>query len=50
MDRDGAICRGEVVRDQAVAKYRAQLPMQRPTMRLLYDLTGRETVVNQKGR
>jgi hypothetical protein len=49
MDRDEAIRRGEAVRDQAVAKYRAQLPTQHPAM-LLYDLTGRETVMKQKAR
>jgi hypothetical protein len=47
--RDEAICRGEAVRAQAVAKYHAQLPTQHPAM-LLYDLTGRETLVKQKGR
>src|SRR5262249_57559456 len=48
-DRDEAIRRGEQVRDQAVDRYRASLPTQHPAM-LLYDLTGRETVVTQKGR
>src|SRR5262249_24516314 len=49
MDRDEAIRRGEAVRDQAVAKYRAQAPTRHPAM-LLYDLTGRETVVRHIGR
>lgn len=49
MDRAEAIRRGEAVRAQAVAKYRAQLPTQHPAM-LLYDLTGRERLVKQKGR
>jgi len=49
MPRDEAIRRGEMVRDQAIAKYRAQLPTQHPAM-LRYDLTGRETVVKRKGR
>jgi hypothetical protein len=49
MDRAEAIRRGEVVRAQAVAKYRAQLPTQHPAM-LLYDLMGRETLVRQNGR
>jgi len=49
IDRGEAIRRGEVVRDKAVAKYRAQLPMQHPAM-LLYDLAGRETAVEQKRR
>ncbi len=49
MPRDEALRRGEMVRDQAVAKYRAQLPTEHPAM-LLYDLTGRETVVTKKRR
>ena len=49
MDRAEAIRRGEAVRAQAVAKYRAQLPTQHPAM-LLYDLTGRERLVKRKGR
>jgi hypothetical protein len=48
-DREEAIRRGEAVRAQAVAKYRAQLPTQHPAI-LLYDLTGRERLVKQKGR
>src|SRR5262249_54310166 len=39
MPRDEAIRRGEIVRDQAVAKYRAQVPTQHPAM-LRYDLRG----------
>jgi hypothetical protein len=49
MPRDGAIRRGEVVRDQAIATYRAQLPTQHPAM-LRDDPTGRETVGKRKGR
>jgi len=49
MPRDEAIRRDEMVRDQAVATYRAQLPTQHPAT-LRYDLTGRETVMQRKGR
>jgi len=49
IDREEAIRRGEAVRDQAVAKYRAQVPTRHPAM-LLYDLTGRETVVRHMRR
>src|SRR5262249_31921392 len=49
MPRDEAIRRDEMVRDQAVAQYRAQLPTQHPAT-LRYDLTGRETVMQRKGR
>ena len=40
MPRDEAIRQGEMVRDQAVAKYRPQLPTQHPAV-LRYDLMGR---------
>jgi len=46
--RDEAIRRGEAVREQAVAKHRAQLPAQHRT--LVYDLTGREIVVEDEAR
>jgi len=49
MPRDEAIRRDEMVRDQAVATYRAQSPTQHPAT-LRYDLTGRETVMQRKGR
>ena len=49
MPGDEAIRRGEMVRDQAIATYRAQLPTQHPAM-LRDDLTGRETAVKLKGR
>jgi hypothetical protein len=40
MPRDEAIRQGEMVRDQAVAKCRPQLPTRHPAM-LRYDLMGR---------
>jgi hypothetical protein len=40
MPRDKAIRQGEMVRDQAVAKCRPQLPTRHPAM-LRYDLMGR---------
>ncbi len=49
MPRDEAIRRGEEVRADAVAKYRAQLPMEHPAL-LVYDLSGGETSVRPQRR